>query len=94
MIALFFVGESRARRASWAPAAFRGPPPRRAELAETRRIGTRQCHPNEGYGGFDVDVWRYFRKPGSSELVRKEKFHTTYTPSDTVVCTHPRAEDG
>ena len=39
VIALFFVGESRARRASWAPAAFRGPPPRRAELAETRRIG-------------------------------------------------------
>ncbi len=62
--------------------------------AETRRVDTRQCHPNEGYGGFDVDVWRYFRKPGSSELVRKEKFHTTYIPSDTVICTHPNAEDG
>ncbi|MEJ7794972.1 MAG: VanW family protein [Nocardioides sp.] len=62
--------------------------------AETRRINTLQCHPNEGYGGFDVDVWRYFRKPGSSELVREEKFHTTYTPSDNVICTNPNAEDG
>ena len=60
---------------------------------ETRRVNTRQCHPNEGYGGFDVDVWRYFRRAGSSELVRTEKFHTTYIPSDTVICTHPQAED-
>lgn len=60
---------------------------------ETRRIDTRKCHPNQGYGGFDIDVFRYFREAGSSELVRKEKFHTTYTPSDTVVCTNPNAED-
>ncbi len=60
---------------------------------ETRRIDTRKCHPNDGYGGFDIDVFRYFREPGSSELVRTEKFHTTYTPSDTVVCTNPNAED-
>ena len=62
--------------------------------AQTRQVDTLQCHPNEGYGGFDVDVWRYFREPGSSELVREEKFHTTYTPSDTVICTNPNAEDG
>ncbi len=61
---------------------------------KTRRVNTRQCHPNSGYGGFDIDVFRYFREAGSSELVRTEKFHTTYTPSDTVVCTHPNAEDG
>ena len=60
---------------------------------KTRRVNTRQCHPNDGYGGFDIDVFRYFREAGSSELVRTEKFHTTYTPSDTVVCTHPNAED-
>lgn len=60
---------------------------------ETRRIDTLKCHPNQGYGGFDIDVFRYFREAGSSELVRKEKFHTTYTPSDTVVCTNPNAED-
>ena len=61
---------------------------------ETRRVDTLQCHPNDGYGGFDVDVYRYFREPGSSELVRTEKFHTTYIPSDTVICTNPNATDG
>ena len=61
---------------------------------ETRRIGDRECTANDGYGGFDVDVWRYFRRPGSSELVRSEKFHTSYIPSDTVICTHPNATDG
>ncbi len=60
---------------------------------ETRRVDTLRCHPNDGYGGFDVDVFRYFRKPGSSELVRTEKFHTTYIPSDTVICTNPNATD-
>jgi vancomycin resistance protein YoaR len=61
---------------------------------QTRRVDTLQCHPNDGYGGFDVDVYRYFREPGSSELVRTEKFHTTYIPSDTVICTNPDATDG
>ncbi|HEX6149859.1 VanW family protein [Nocardioides sp.] len=61
---------------------------------ETRRVDTVRCHPNEGYGGFDVDVFRYFRKPGSPELVRTEKFHTSYIPSDTVICTNPNATDG
>jgi vancomycin resistance protein YoaR len=61
---------------------------------ETRRVDTLQCHPNDGYGGFDVDVYRYFREPGSSALVRTEKFHTTYIPSDTVICTNPNATDG
>ena len=61
---------------------------------ETRRVDTLQCHPNDGYGGFDVDVYRYFREPGSSELVRTEKFHTSYIPSDTVICTNPNATDG
>jgi len=60
---------------------------------ETRRVDTLRCHPNDGYGGFDVDVFRYFREPGSSELVRTEKFHTTYIPSDTVICTNPNATD-
>ncbi len=61
---------------------------------KVRRVDTRRCHPNEGYGGFEVDVWRYFRRPESSQLVRTEKFHTTYTPSDTVICTHPNPIDG
>jgi len=60
---------------------------------EVRRIDTVSCHAAEGYGGFDIDVWRYFRRAGSSELARTEKFHTHYIPSDTVVCTNPDAED-
>ncbi len=53
---------------------------------KTRRLSGPDCEPNDGYGGFDINVWRYFREPGSSALVRTEKFNTTYTPSDTVIC--------
>ncbi len=55
----------------------------------TRVLDTEDCYPNEGYGGFDIDIWRYFRRAGSSELVRTEKFHTHYIPSDTVICKPP-----
>ena len=58
---------------------------------DVRRLDSEDCYPNEGYGGFDVDVTRYFRRAGSSELVRREVMHTTYTPSDTVICTNPAA---
>ncbi|HEX6247619.1 MAG TPA: VanW family protein [Nocardioidaceae bacterium] len=61
---------------------------------KTRYIQDENCVDNEGYGGFDIDVYRYFRKPGSSEVVRKETFHTTYTPSDTVVCGKPPTSQG
>jgi vancomycin resistance protein YoaR len=61
---------------------------------EVRRIGTRQCHANEGYGGFDIDVTRYFEPVGANTETRApEVFSTTYTPSDTVICTNPAAED-
>jgi vancomycin resistance protein YoaR len=53
---------------------------------ETRHLSGDECVPNTGYGGFDIDVFRYFHKPGRSAVVRKETMHTTYTPSDTVVC--------
>ena len=53
---------------------------------DTRYIEEEECVPHEGYRGFDVDVFRYFYEPGSSDLVRKETMHTTYTPSDTVIC--------
>jgi vancomycin resistance protein YoaR len=56
---------------------------------ETRYIDSDDCVPNEGYGGFDVEVYRFFRKPGDDELVRKETIRTRYTPSDTVVCGKP-----
>ena len=57
---------------------------------QTRTLRTEDCYPNDGYGGFDVDVMRYFKKPGESQLDHQEKFHTTYIPSDTVICKPPR----
>jgi vancomycin resistance protein YoaR len=53
----------------------------------TRRIPGGDCVPNEGYGGFDVDVNRLFSRPGSATVERRERFHTSYIPSDTVICT-------
>jgi vancomycin resistance protein YoaR len=59
-----------------------------------RRVNTLQCHANEGYGGFDIDVTRYFEPVGANTETREpEVFSTTYTPSDTVICTNPDAED-
>jgi vancomycin resistance protein YoaR len=61
---------------------------------EVRRVNTLQCHANEGYGGFDIDVTRYFEPAGANTETREpEVFSTTYTPSDTVICTNPNAED-
>ncbi|MBA2956047.1 hypothetical protein GON03_17040 [Nocardioides sp. MAH-18] len=60
---------------------------------KTRTLDTPDCYPNTGYSGFDVDVTRYFHEPGSDEVVKSEKFHTAYTPSDTVVCKPPKQGD-
>jgi vancomycin resistance protein YoaR len=53
---------------------------------QVRHLGGPDCEPNSGYGGFDIDVYRSFYRPGSDRLVKRETFHTTYTPSDTVIC--------
>jgi len=53
---------------------------------KTRTLTSPDCYPNTGYGGFDVDVTRYFRKAGESALDHKEVMHTSYIPSDTVIC--------
>ena len=53
---------------------------------ETRTLGTEDCYPNEGYGGFDIDVTRVFRRAGESAVDHREVMHTHYTPSDTVIC--------
>jgi hypothetical protein len=55
----------------------------------TRTLTTPNCYPNTGYDGFDIDVTRFFRKAGDSALDHKEVMHTTYTPSDTVICKEP-----
>jgi vancomycin resistance protein YoaR len=53
---------------------------------ETRRLSGDDCVPNDGYGGFDIDVFRNFYRVGEKKLDHQETFHTTYTPSDTVIC--------
>jgi vancomycin resistance protein YoaR len=58
---------------------------------QTRTMTTPDCVANTGYGGFDIDVKRIFRKHGESKVARQENFHTTYTPSDTVVCRAPES---
>ena len=61
---------------------------------KTRRIDSLTCHPNQGFGGFDIDVVRYFRPVGDNTETRADEvFNTTYTPSDTVICTNPDAVD-
>jgi vancomycin resistance protein YoaR len=60
----------------------------------TRRIDSLKCHPNEGFGGFDIDVVRRFTPVGENTETRDDEvFHTTYIPSDTVICTNPDAVD-
>ena len=61
---------------------------------KTRRIDDLTCHANEGFGGFDIDVVRYFTPVGANTEERADEiFSTTYTPSDTVICTNPDAVD-
>lgn len=60
----------------------------------TRTLDTPDCYPNTGYGGFDVDVTRYWRRAGSDVLERTEVMKTTYTPSDTVICKPPGSLGG
>ncbi len=53
---------------------------------DTRRISDPDCEPFTGYGGFEIDVYRDFRRPDKAKIVRTETFHTDYTPADTVIC--------
>ncbi|GAB2876689.1 VanW family protein [Nocardioides pacificus] len=61
---------------------------------QTRTLDTPDCYPNSGYAGFDIDVTRIFKEPGSGEVAKREVFSTTYTPSDSVVCKPPPAPGG
>jgi vancomycin resistance protein YoaR len=58
---------------------------------KTRRLDTKDCYPNQGYGGFDIDVTRHFHLPSDPSQDHDEVMHTRYTPSDTVICTNPDA---
>ncbi|HWJ11681.1 MAG TPA: VanW family protein [Nocardioides sp.] len=55
----------------------------------TRTLTTPDCEPHTGSSGFQVDVTRIFRKHGESAIDHTEKFHTDYTPADTVICKQP-----
>ena len=59
---------------------------------KTRTLTTPDCYPNTGYAGFDVDVTRTFRRHGEDAVDHVEKFHTAYTPSDTVICKKPKGD--
>ncbi|CAM3622271.1 VanW family protein [Nocardioides marinus] len=60
---------------------------------EVRYLQTDDCYAYTGSSGFQIDVFRDFRRPGKDKVVRTEKFHTVYTPSDSVRCGKP-PEDG
>jgi len=55
----------------------------------TRILHTEDCYPNTGYGGFDIDVTRHFHLPADPSQDHDEVMHTTYIPSDTVICEPP-----
>ena len=59
----------------------------------TRTLDTPDCYPNTGFSGFQIDVTRIFRKHGKSKVDHTEKFHTSYTPADTVICKPPGSLD-
>jgi vancomycin resistance protein YoaR len=48
---------------------------------------TGKCVEQDGYSGFEVDVFRYFYRHG--ERVRTEKDHVKYDAADTVHCRPP-----
>lgn len=59
----------------------------------TRYLQGEGCEPNNApASGFDIDVWRYFHKPGSKAVEKTEKFHTSYIANDKVVCGPPPGE--
>jgi vancomycin resistance protein YoaR len=53
---------------------------------DTRYLEGEDCVPNTGYSGFQIVVTRVFRRAGEEAVHHTERFHTTYIPSDTVVC--------
>ena len=54
--------------------------------APTRYLDAPDCEASGGGPGFQVDVFRDFRKVGSKAVVRTEKFHTVYNPEPRLIC--------
>lgn len=51
-----------------------------------RYIDTDECIEQHAEEGFDIDVTRIFRRPGSSEIEKTDVTHVSYVPSDEVIC--------
>ena len=60
---------------------------------KVRYLQTDDCYAYTGSSGFTIDVFRDFRRAGQEKVVRTEKFHTVYTPSDSVRCGKPPKEN-
>jgi hypothetical protein len=73
---------------TWDVTAGTGPRTRITE-PQTRYLQTEDCEEFSGTKGFDIDVFRTFRKPGSPKVVKKQTFHTRYIAGDTVRCSAP-----
>ena len=54
--------------------------------AGTQYDGTDKCVPQGAIGGFDIDVYRYFYRPGSDVKVRSETTTAHYQAADHVIC--------
>ena len=65
----------------------------RYDYKETTSItsAAADCVPQSPVPGFEIDVTRVFYKAG--KVVKREKFHTEYIPTDRITCTNPRTDD-
>jgi vancomycin resistance protein YoaR len=50
---------------------------------------TDECIEQDPMEGFDIDVTRIFRRPGSSEVEKTDVTHVSYVPSDEILCEAP-----
>jgi vancomycin resistance protein YoaR len=50
---------------------------------------TDECIEQDPMEGFDLDVTRIFRKPGSREIEKTDVTHVSYVPSDEILCEAP-----
>jgi vancomycin resistance protein YoaR len=63
------------------------PPARRVDRSA-------RCYPQDGRAGFDVEVYRYLRRPGDDRVDRRETMHAAYLAADHVVCHRPHRPKG
>jgi hypothetical protein len=52
------------------------------------------CKPQAGQQGFDITVTRVFHPVGSSQVLKKQDFHTHYKAEPVIHCVPASAPDG